>query len=630
MDPITMAIVAALDAGVVGSAAESGEKTILEAYQVLKIALRQKFGADSDLVDTVEKLERKPESVARRDVLKEDVVTAQADRDPELLALAQTLLDKINAQPDSKPSPEVVSYPLQRPPRADYFRGREQELAQLLANLQPNRLVALYGPAGIGKSALAAEAVWKLAPGDGPPDLFPDGIIYHNFYNQPRVDIALEEIARIFGEEPKPTPYDAVQRALAERQALLVLDGLEQADDLPGILAVRGSCGILATSHQKHEAIPEQQDIAPLPLDEAVSLLQAWGRWRATDQAAARQICELVGRLPLAVRLVGQYLTTQKEKSADYLAWLEKTPLFDLDTDQRQQECVPLLLEHSLAQVSETAQQALAVMGLLALVPFDQEVVAETLTIEADQGFLSAIRKIFKSKSEEKMPDVSLAMGELVNYGLLWQVGQRYEVSHPLIHTYARAHLTAPAKAIRRLATCYVARAWEQNVLEPDGYARLDTDRPHIMKVLAECLEWKDWEAAHGLAAAIEDYLDRQGYWAERVIANEIGLIAAWQLGRQSEGAWLGNLGDTYRTMGHAKWAIEHFEKALTTARQTGDRHSEGNSLGNLGLAYRDLGQIEQAREYLKQSQAIFEEINLPRGATLVREWLVELEKGEK
>jgi tetratricopeptide (TPR) repeat protein len=146
------------------------------------------------------------------------------------------------------------------------------------------------------------------------------------------------------------------------------------------------------------------------------------------------------------------------------------------------------------------------------------------------------------------------------------------------------------------------------------------------MKVLTECLEWEDWEAAYSLAVAIEDYLDRYEYWTERVIANEVGLIASWQLGRPSEGAWLGNLGDTYRMMGHAKWAIEHFEKALVTARRSGDLQSQGNSLGNLGLAYRDLGQLEQARTYLQQAIPIFEKLRSP-SADMVRKWLAELEE---
>jgi tetratricopeptide (TPR) repeat protein len=484
----------------------------------------------------------------------------------------------------------------------------------------------LCGSSGIGKSALAAAAIWQLAPGDIPPVAFPDGIIYHSFYIQPRVDIALEQMARTLGEEPKPTPYDAVQQALKGRQTLLVLDGAEQADDLAGLLDLHGDCGVLLTSCARHEAVDVQQELSTLPSNEAVTLLQAWGGWPATDQLSVQQICELVGELPLAVRLAGQFLAARREKAANYLAWLKTTPLPSQEAIQRCQSSVPLLLEHTLAQISATARQVLAIAGLLALVPFDHKVIIKTLTVETEQGLLSSVRRIFKPKPEEKGPDIYAALEELVDYGLLRQIGQRYEVTHDSIHAYARQNLTPPAKSMRRLATCYMALAWEQRGLGPEGYAKLDIDRPHFMRILNECVQLEDWEAAYGLAAAVEDYLDRQEHWSERVIANEVGLIAAWQLGRPNEDDWLGNLGDTYRTMGHAKWAIEHFEKALTTARQNGDRPSEANSLGNLGLAYRDLGQTERARQYLKQALTIFEKIRSP-SAGYIREWLAELEE---
>jgi tetratricopeptide (TPR) repeat protein len=308
------------------------------------------------------------------------------------------------------------------------------------------------------------------------------------------------------------------------------------------------------------------------------------------------------------------------------LIWLHTTILPDLDWNQRQRVSIPLLIEHSLTKVSETTQQALAVVGLLALAPFEAQVITETLAVEANQGLLAAVRKIFQQKSTEQQPDFQRAVIELVNYGLLNQSGRRCQVAHVLVHNYARKHLTAPAKALRRLTASYVALAWEQSALGPEGYAVLDANRPHIMKILTECLQWEDWEAAYSLAAAIEDYLDRQGYWSERVIANEVGLITAWQLGRPNEGAWLSNLGDTYRTMGHARWAIKHFEKALATARQNHDQHSAANSLGNLGLAYRDLGQLDMARQYLEQALTIFEEIRSP-SAKFVQDWLNNLEK---
>jgi hypothetical protein len=83
--------------------------------------------------------------------------------------------------------------PLQRPLRTQHFTGRGAELAKLLDDLRPSKITTLCGPGGMGKSALAAEAVWTLAPSDDPPPRFPDGVIFHTFYHQPQADHALEE-----------------------------------------------------------------------------------------------------------------------------------------------------------------------------------------------------------------------------------------------------------------------------------------------------------------------------------------------------------------------------------------------------------------------------------------------------
>jgi hypothetical protein len=505
------------------------------------------------------------------------------------------------------------------------FTGRTTELTQLLAQLQPNRVVAICGPGGIGKSALVATALGQLAPHSTPPAAFPDGILYHSFYNQPRVDIALEKIARTLGQEPKPNPYEAAQRVLAKCQALLVLDGAEQADDLSGLLSLRGTCGILLTSRQSHQVVDTCLTLDPLPVNEANSLLRAWGGWPASDETATHHICELVGGMPLVLRLIGQHLATTRVKAATYLNWLETTALAGLEPKQRPEASLPLILEHTLAQVGEKARTVLAVISLLALVPFDPEAIIRTCAVEPEPGLLASMRRIFKQKPAESTPDIQQALEELTHYGLLRQADKRYELSHPLVQSYARQELALPPKALRRLAAYHTALAWEQSTLGQAGYDRLDLDRPHLMRLLSTCVEQADWEAAYGLAAAIEDYLDRQGHWAERVIANEVGLIVAWQLNRPNEGDWLGNLGDTYRSMGHAKLAIEHFEQALNTARHNGDRHSEANSLGNLGLAYRDLDQIDRARQYLQQALAIFEKLRSP-SADFVRQWLAELE----
>ena len=337
------------------------------------------------------------------------------------------------------PGAPAIRIPFQRPPRAEHFTDRERELAQLLADLQPGRVVTLCGPGGIGKTALAAEAIWKLAPADRRPERFPDGVVFHSFYGRPDAALAFEHIVRSFDETARDTSVGAAYRVLSGKRALLILDGTEEADDLGAVLEVRGGCGVLVTSRSRQDAVAERQDVKPLEPEDAVELLRAWGKGQAADEAAAERICEVVGRLPLAVRLVGRYLDQTEEPAAEYLAWLEETPIEALSHGEHREESVDLLLERSLAQVSEGARRALAVVGLLALAPFGVEPVAQAMAL-AERG-------------------AKRLLGELVSYGLLLRSGQGYEVSHALVHTYARRRMAAGEEAVERLAAYYTQLA---------------------------------------------------------------------------------------------------------------------------------------------------------------------------
>jgi hypothetical protein len=99
MDPITTAIVAALAAGVTCGSTKVAQQAIVDAYAALKNLLKRKFGDQSELVKSVEGLEANPDSTARKDLLKEEVVAAKADRDSDVYKVAQDLLNKISAQP---------------------------------------------------------------------------------------------------------------------------------------------------------------------------------------------------------------------------------------------------------------------------------------------------------------------------------------------------------------------------------------------------------------------------------------------------------------------------------------------------------------------------------------------------
>ncbi len=98
MDPISM-ILSAVATGVQLAAEGTAAKAVKDGYEGLKGLIKKKFGSESDLVDAVNKLEKKPDSEGRKSMLKEELEMAKVNEDPEILELAQDLLDKIKEQP---------------------------------------------------------------------------------------------------------------------------------------------------------------------------------------------------------------------------------------------------------------------------------------------------------------------------------------------------------------------------------------------------------------------------------------------------------------------------------------------------------------------------------------------------
>jgi hypothetical protein len=87
VDPITAAVIFAVG--------KLGERVINDGYNALKAVLSRKWGANSDLMNAVYQVEKKPESIGRRNSLSEEVLATNAHQDTEVLKIAQDLLNII-------------------------------------------------------------------------------------------------------------------------------------------------------------------------------------------------------------------------------------------------------------------------------------------------------------------------------------------------------------------------------------------------------------------------------------------------------------------------------------------------------------------------------------------------------
>jgi len=566
------------------------------------------------------------------------------------------------------PRTATVSPPHQLSADLADFTGREGEVRDLVALLGEGAggatISAIGGMGGVGKTALAVHVAHKVAA------QYPDGQLVVEMggtSERPLTPVeAMGQVIHAFQPELRlpddPNEVTALYRtALESRKVLLLLDNAANSAQVRPLVVPAG-CGLVVTSRH-NISLPGLQhfDLDALPVEEACALLQAIvGQGRATDEELGT-IVTLCGRLPLALRVAGDFLVVHPDWSAGEYAQALADERERLARLKHEDLDVGAALGLSAAQLVRERADLAARWQMLAVfpAPFERSAAAAVWEVqegEARDGLSElAVRSLVLYEREGGLYRLHDLMRLVAEDAFGYGGGERDVEGERARLGQAAVHHAAYYLEVGRRANALYMQGREQVV---EGLQQFDGAWPHLRAAYGRMRERGDEAAARWIsafpdrvmyvldlrlpprdkipildaAASAARQIGDQGAEGVNLAAlglayadlgevrraieyHEQALAISRQIGkRRRQGQDLGNLGNAYADLGETRRAIEYYEQALAIQREIGDRRGEGNQLGNLGIAYRDLGETRRAIEYYEQALAIHREIGDRRG----------------
>ncbi|WP_182874973.1 ATP-binding protein [Microbispora sp. H10670] len=520
--------------------------------------------------------------------------------------------------------------PEQLPADVDGFTGRAEALRALDA--ATSAVVAVSGPAGVGKTSLAVHWSHLAAP------RFPDGRLYVDLRGFSRHDsMEPAEVVRGF-LDALGVPLDRVPSGLtaqvalyrshtAGRTLLVVLDNARDAEQVRPLLPAGPAARTIVTSRRRLTALVAETGATALTLDvpdlpEAVELLgrrlgPGTARTRRGDAVAA--IAAACGRLPLALALVGaraqltgfppDAIATELRNPRGRIAALEIDVVFSWSYDA----------------LSRDAARLFRLLGLVA---------------GADIALASAA-----ALAGRALPEVRRTLAELTDASMVVEHAPGRYRMHDLLHAYAAERVRAEEseaarqEALTRLLDHYTHTAYHAElVLNPVRApipmalgAPVDGAEPKPVLDLAAAVRWLKAEYAvllttlrqaeeegmhrHAwqLSWALDTFLNDERRWHDEGAAWAVALRAATAMTDRPAAAHAHRfLSAVHGRLDRFEEAHAHMREALRLSLAAGDRAGEAENRFVLSYVYWLQGDGEHALDQAGRSLSLFTEIDDP------------------
>lgn len=449
------------------------------------------------------------------------------------------------------PSPDVLPPPFQVPPRISNFVGRLQLQAEVKEQLLAGgQICVLHGMGGVGKTALAQHLAYECQPD------FADGVLYADLAGSNTVGDQIDEafLKPIIGTFTAPygrslsDKFDLESRSrilrevLANKNVLIVLDNAHNAEDVTPLLPPTiNQCAVLITTRNQRllRSRAHSFTVEPFDADEGLELLRHFIKdapiiW---DQVVATQIIELLGGLPLAIKIVGSDLADAAAYTLrEYRELLldEQLRLDYLTDSEVDSKGVRTSLGLSYGRLQPEEQRLFISLSAFPVTEFSvgSVVSVSDLPSATTKKLLGRLRILSLIDIEETTKPIG-ATDSIVAKGN----NLRCRL-HPLLHAYALEKATTYGNQIENLrekVAAYFVRFAEEN---RRVYHLLDVEWENLVGILDRLHQQQDWDLLYRAVDCLTEsrlgtagFLDARGYWSEAVNFLKVLLAAPFVTG---------------------------------------------------------------------------------------------------
>jgi predicted ATPase/transcriptional regulator with XRE-family HTH domain len=528
--------------------------------------------------------------------------------------------------PRRQPAPAAAGGELPLPPTALIGRQADLDLAAGMLAGPDARLLTITGPAGVGKSRLAAELARRLSgPGFDEVGFVPLAALGGPDLVGPAMAAALA-----LGGGPEPLAERLVRR-LSGRRVLMVLDDFERlvaaAPLLADLLARCPGLRLVVTSRRSLRIrgerelslrplrLPEADETAPdqlaavpavaLFLERARAVVPEVELTQATGPVVA-DICRTLDGLPLALELAAP--------------WVRVFSLDALQSHLRERR-LSLLVDGAQDMPGHQRTMRDTLLWSYELLPADERALFRRLAVFEGSPTLEAAAGVCRAAGALD-GDLLPVVAALVDRNLvrrepgpgrtrLGLLETTREFGREMLEAAGEREATARAHAAhhRALATSPAGDVLARG--RADWLDQVERERHDVQAALAWLVASGETAAGLDMATALRGWWEARGQWREGLATLDRLLAAAGSAGvaPAQRARALHAAGVLAQRLGEHAAAVGRLTGSLALARDAGDRRAVGSALNSLGVAAQAAGRPRRAEVLFARAAEAFREL---------------------